>query len=74
MANCMKTHDNIIRLGNLDFSGDWVAYDSKTANPIFDSRTDGGDCPPLLTLCPVTWMSIKDGVFCFELLTEWEGV
>ena len=73
-VNCMKVHDDdkIVRLNDVNFEGDWIAYDHDTKEKIWDSRIDGYDVSPAFCLCPVVWITIEDGVFCFDLMTHWE--
>lgn len=59
----------MIRLDDIPFSGDFIIKDM-TGRILHDSRTDGGDVPPLLTLAPVINMTAKDNFLTIEVRTD----
>jgi hypothetical protein len=62
---------NYVTLGDIPFFGDFIMADDD-GNVLFDSRIDGGDVPPLLTIAPVVSVTIDGGLFRFDVMTEWK--
>lgn len=63
---------NYVQLGEVPFYGDFLLYEYGTGHLLHDSRKDAGDVPPLLYIAPVKSITIKDGLFNIEVLTEWK--
>lgn len=59
-----------IRLIDLPFFGHFTVTEYGTDAVLHDSRKDGGDVPPLLCIAPVTAITIDDGIFRIEVMTE----
>lgn len=63
-------HGDIIRIGDVPFTGDWKAVNAETGELMWDSFEDGYDVDPLTVLCPVVWMEVKDGYIEFTLSND----
>ena len=61
-----------ITLNEVPFYGHFTLSEYGTDTILHDSRKDGGDVPPLLCLAPVTAITIVDGIFRIEIMTEWK--
>ena len=67
----MMEDGKVLRLGDLDFSGDWVGIDVDHATILHDSRKDGGDVSPLLSLAPVSFMIlVSKDIYYIGLITD----
>ena len=64
---------NYITINEVPFYGHFTLTEYGTDNVLHDSRTDGGDVPPLMCIAPVTAITIDDGIFRIEIMTEWKG-
>ena len=59
-------------LNDLLIDGDFVVKSADTGVVLHDTRTDGGDVPPDLALCPVSWMHHRDGILTIDIIPTWE--
>lgn len=60
---------NHITLNDVPFYGDFILTD-ETGNILHDSRVNGGDVPPLMTIAPVVSITIDNGIFHIVISTE----
>ena len=60
---------NPITLNDVPFYGDFILTD-ETGNVLHDSRVNGGDVPPLMTIAPVVSITIDHGIFHIVISTE----
>ena len=64
---------NYITLNEAPIFGDFIMRDYENEDTVlFDTRTDGGDVPPLLMLCPVVSITVENGILCVLAMTHWE--
>lgn len=62
---------NYITLNDVPFYGHFILTADGTDTVLHDSRTDGGDVPPLLTIAPVVSITIEDGIFHIDVMSKW---
>ena len=68
-----RTADGIaVTLNDILIDGDFLVKDANTGDTYHDTRVDGGDVPPDLALCPVSWMHHHDGVLTIDIIPTWE--
>ena len=60
----------MITFGSIPFCGNFIVKDMSTGHVLHDSRIDGWDVPPLLTLAPVISITAKDSFIIFEVKTD----
>ena len=73
MKDIMHTEDGVaVVLNDLLIDGNIVVRSANTGDILHDTRTDGGDVPPDIATCPVSWMHIFDGILTIDVVPTWE--
>lgn len=64
----------VVRFGDLHIAGEIIIVDVMTRKTLHDGRKDGGDVDPLMTMAPVSWIVLMDGVAVVYVFTDWDWI